>query len=183
LRSFNAESVDFLRSPAFEWAAQAVLDHGLCTSVGVCVNHPEEAMAAMDVEWVTALQIPVSLVDVRLIDPELLVVYEMKKIRLIARPGFFLEDGSSADSVTEGFWHSLGLFAKRAGMTAHEMSARFIFGNLGKTLDVALLEADHVEPLSNQLRLIAGDKSPLTPELLSGLRPLQDLALKSGRSH
>jgi aryl-alcohol dehydrogenase-like predicted oxidoreductase len=88
LLQFHQCDLEFLSAPSVRTAMSCLMDMGFCEAIGVSVYDPEQALMAMDIPAVSALQVPASIVDTRFFRKDLLAFYKHRKMRILTRSNF-----------------------------------------------------------------------------------------------
>ena len=177
----------FLESVVVRRCLVRLLDEGYCTSLGVSVYHPDQALLAISSFPVTVLQVPVNIVDSRFISPPLLEVIGGAGIRLIARSimlqGVLVPD---ADLPAVKRKADLGrlrelMVSTAGGESIHELCFRYVFSNLAGVLDTVLIGVDSMASLEQNLYVIEkARKNPLERDKVIAFGSVSAMAVESG---
>ena len=162
LLQFHQCTLRFLQCRHVGTLMQELLEKSACHNIGIAVYLPEQAQAALEISAVTALQIPVNLLDQRFLDSSLTLQYERRTVRLIARS--ILLQGVLVASAPlpkvakiaelRKLRELLITGQKAAGGSLESLAFSYVFGNLAQRLSIALLGVDSVESLQKNLTLI-----------------------------
>jgi aryl-alcohol dehydrogenase-like predicted oxidoreductase len=163
LLQFHQHDLAFLEAKHVARCLQRLIDDGLCKSVGISVYEPEQALAALAIPAVSALQVPVNLLDERFIAPRMTAAYKQKQARVIARSillqGVLVDDAPlppvKRASELATMREKARAGARRLGGSLHQIGLEFLFGNLRDVIAVGLLGADSADGLKQNLAMVA----------------------------
>lgn len=159
LLQFHQCEMAFLENPSVQKVMHDLIEEGLCDSIGISVYSPEEALVAIQIPEVRAIQFPVNLLDRRFLDPVLLQKLSGKN--LIGR-SVFLQGLLVSDVPVPKVKHKdklVGLkqkaeeIAEELGESLETLALRFIFAEL-KNLPMAIIGVDSEESLKKNLETI-----------------------------
>jgi aryl-alcohol dehydrogenase-like predicted oxidoreductase len=161
LLQFHQSSVDFLTTKHIEGIMRELVDSGICESIGVSVYHPEEAIAALQLKPVSAIQIPLNLFDRRFLAPQFRELYKKKSARIIARSVLWqgLLTSSSAlpkvkkANVLEGFKEKAQQIAKEFSMPLEALALGYVFGEI-PDISIGLVGVDSEKSLLENISQI-----------------------------
>ena len=182
LLQFHQSSVAFLETPHVGKLMRQLLDSQQCSAIGISVYTPDEAEAALSIASVSALQIPVNLVDVRFLSPRLLALYKQRDIRLITRTvllqGVLVDDAAIAPvKRAADLAHIRTSCLKLAGeagfSSLRAMALAFVMQNCAEILDIVLLGIDSRRSLEENLLLIKTGPGALSAPILQQLHNIQ----------
>ena len=192
LLQFHQCDLDFLQSPSTAGVMANLIDQGICSSVGVSVYNLEQAGAALEIPAVSALQIPINLLDRRFAQEKWLKKFGDRKVRLIARSIFLqgvLVDQAELPQVRKTpelkILKSLALStAQRLEQSLSTLALRYIFGNLKDDLSIGLLGTDSVQSLQENIERLKGGPhgrlEPLSSEELKAFTEAENFSIKNG---
>lgn len=178
LLQFHQSSVDFLQSPSFKSACETIKKLGFADAIGVSVYHPDEALAASESPLISWLQIPINIIDQRFIRENLLEVYKKNNIRLIARSilmqGVLVADAPLPKVTASELLKNVRSMAQEAAMgQLQDFAFRFIFGNLAKLIEIALIGVQSEHDLRDNLARTLRNITALDPEELRRFEAVQ----------
>lgn len=185
LVQFHQCDLDFLQSASTKKAVHFLLEEGFCDSVGFSVYSPEEALEAIKIEGVSALQFPVNLLDRRFLNPGVLTRIRGKK--LIARSVFLqgvlipsapLPNVACADHL-ETFKLEAQRIAQKLGQPLDFLALKFVCTEL-RDLSVVLLGVDCKNSLKSNLSHCHRMKEHTFPEIGKYFAELALQAEKAG---
>lgn len=176
LLQFHQSSLDFLGSPHIGRCMKALLDRGLCAKVGISVYEPNEALAAIEIPGVSAVQIPISVVDQRFLG---LIRNELASKCIIARSillqGVLVTNAPLPPVKKEGLLGEarsmLHMVVQPADLKA--MSLRYVFGNLRDSIDLGLIGANSVTDLEENLSISELD-TPISETILERAKAVHE---------
>lgn len=172
LLQLHESDVAFLESPAVGQVMRSLLVDEPISSLGVSVYSVEEALCALDQDWVSALQIPVSILDQRFLSVELLQACRERKCRLIGRSLFLqgvlvndarLPNVPRTDELLD-IRHDLEQVAN--GIPLSVLSLQFAFHNLSSILDVALIGVQSQQELEQNWNVLQQLQEPIPTEMV-----------------
>ena len=88
LLQFHQCDEDFLSAPTIHSVMNEMISEGLCDSIGISVYEPAQALAALEIKAVSALQVPANVIDTRFLTPSMLNTYKNCRTRLLVRSIF-----------------------------------------------------------------------------------------------
>lgn len=186
LLQFHQCDEEFLESRSVHMAMEVLLDSGMCKSIGISVYTPQQAAISSKMSFVSALQIPVNLLDVRFLSQELLDLYTKRDMTLIAR-SIFLQGvlHSSADLPNVLKRRQLASIRSElvdwaGGQPLEVLGLRFVFGNLREILDFALIGVDSAASLQQNLDILQQKVEDLPLDSLSELASIRKTAEAAG---
>lgn len=159
LLQFHQADTNFLESHSVREIMHRVIDEGICQSIGISVYSPEEALAAIDIPGLDAIQFPLNLLDRRFLKPE--IFSKIAKKRLIARSvflqGILVSDAAippvkQSDQLKEFKKRCLAV-SKTAGKTLEDLALEYIFGEVPE-LPIAIIGVDTRKALQRNLETI-----------------------------
>ncbi len=183
LLQFHQCDQNFLENKIVQRLMARLISEGFCQQIGISVYEPDQALAALRIPSVSALQIPVNLLDQRFLAPDLIKLYREKKVYLVARSIFLqglLSEQAALPQVRKKseLGHLKGLLLDASGSTKlGEIALGYIFHNCLGILDVALLGADNVHSLNENLESIR-KSSYIHPDVLESFEIAQKFALE-----
>jgi len=185
LLQFHQCDLDFIQSPAVHAVFHELLEAQVCRRLGISVYETEQAVACLDVPALSAVQIPVNLIDRRFVTPALLREYEQRSFTVIARSVFWqgsLVEGAPVPVVKKapllGELKAMILkcLGNEVAMPMEHVALRYVFGNLKNHITYGLLGTDSIGTLKANLAFIAKDSSELPAMLLAKLAPVAAFA-------
>lgn len=174
--------VDFLRDPGVRQVFDRLLSDGTCAAIGVSVYDVQQAHAALDCDAVTALQVPINIVDTRFADPDLLRRCRERRTRIIARsvlmqgvlvPETPVPSRRRAAALKE-LRDAATAAAKACGRGLHELALAYV-----SHLDwpsVVLIGADSLASLQENLTLLRPPPEPIEAGLEAEFSRARQLA-------
>lgn len=158
LLQFHQCDEDFLESPAFAGVVKELIEQGVARSVGVSVYTPDEALCALDVKGVSALQVPVNLLDRRFISEP--VFSQIRHARLIGRSiflqGLLLEKSPLPQGKLRGDLERVKaeaiVLSRNANCSLEGAALSFIFQEV-EGLSQAIIGVDSSEMLKHNLEV------------------------------
>lgn len=183
LLQFHQCALEFLSAPSVRTVLGELIEQGLCREIGISVYTPEQALAALEIESVRALQVPFNLLDRRFAEPELRRRCEARGVRLIGRSVFLqgvLVEGIALPPVTRAaelaeLRASAEEICRGLGLSLREAALAYGFG-AESGLSVLLLGADSVEGLRQNL-----DTLEALPNVAQLAQAFEKLAGEAGR--
>lgn len=184
LLQFHQHDLAFVEAPNVRKAWKRLLDDGACQSIGVSVYLPEQAEAALACESVTAVQIPVNLIDQRFVSPKMVELYRKRSARVIAR-SIFLQ-GVLVDKAELPPVKKKGELADlreriRAAVprSLQSLALAFVFKSLSDVLAIGLLGGDSAASVNENVDLIRSS-SLIDAETIGRLREIGEFAKARG---
>ncbi len=186
LLQFHQCDVPFLSNAGVRRTLQQLIDEELCTQIGISVYTVEQALLALEIPAVRALQIPVNIIDNRFLEPLFLSKAIANNITLIVRSPLLqgvLVEGAPLPEVKRR--SELALLKKmlldvvrRRGelLTVQSGAIRFLFGNHAEDLDIVLFGVDSLETLRQNLALIKKSSVPLSREEIADFEAVRQFA-------
>lgn len=160
---------------AFMGVLQNLKDRSLAARVGISIDTPAGAMAALENGKVEALQMPFNLLDHRLDGMDILGQCAHTGIPIFARSAFLqglllLSEERIPAALTSVIpvRRQLEALAKKSGMGMVEMCLRYSLSFRGITS--VLIGVDSVEQLQENARM--AERGPLPPDLLANIASL-----------
>jgi aryl-alcohol dehydrogenase-like predicted oxidoreductase len=159
LIQFHQSDIGFLSSHYFHRTVDWLLDERYTTAIGVSVYSPDEALCALEVPQVSAIQCPVNILDRRFVEPKMLALFRERKIRLIARSiflqGVLIETAKLPICKREKELRELKRLCRVAACCAlqslRKMSYSYVAGI--DAIDVGIIGANTVRELEETIRL------------------------------
>jgi aryl-alcohol dehydrogenase-like predicted oxidoreductase len=186
LLQFHQCSLDFLESSVVQNSMKRLIEQGLCRTVGVSVYEPSQAYACLDIPSVSALQIPVNMVDLRFLDPTLILRIKSRGLQLIARSillqGVLVETALLPPVRKREHLETLRaslLSALGPGQSLKALALQFVFINIGHIFSIALIGVDSRSALLQNLELIDSLEQPVPPEILARFEEARAYAVQN----
>lgn len=171
----------FLSAPQVSEALLEVTAEYPTYRFGVSVYTVEEAMCALGLPWVSALQFPVNILDQRFLDREFLSRCQQGGILRIAR-SLFLQGILTSHSPIPPVRKSKSLARLRRyivtaieGLPLEEVALQYIFGVCAELLDIGLLGVHSVQELEVNLQIL-GRIEPLPENVLHAIEEARTLS-------
>jgi aryl-alcohol dehydrogenase-like predicted oxidoreductase len=170
LLQFHQCDEDFLSSPSVRSAMTDMLDAKICKAIGISVYEPSQAEVALDIEAVSALQIPASIIDTRFFEAELLAIFSKRKTRILTRSVFMqgvLLAGVNLPPVRKKaeLEHLRGLFLESLnGTSAIKACLRYILTEMRDVVDTAIIGVDSIASLKDNI--LAAKEAKATPSFV-----------------
>lgn len=156
---FHQCEVEFLESSSFKLGCDVLVNEGICSHVGVSVYKPIEAECASSLKFVSALQVPVNLIDTRFVSGDLFQKIRASNISLVAR-SMFLQGALIPNAKLPPVRRRTeleNLRARAVNITSNcnvdlqKLCFALIFQHLKEKVDVALLGVDSLASLQQNL--------------------------------
>lgn len=161
LLQFHQCDLEYLESKFVHKAFQHLLDENICKEIGISVYTPEQALAALQIPCIKALQIPVNILDRRFITPSFIKIYKEKNIFIIARsillqgiliPNNAIPNIKRNKEILELKMKCLNSVYEK---NLQKIALDFIFNNLNNlNINIGLIGVNSVEELSTNISLI-----------------------------
>ncbi|MCI5066469.1 aldo/keto reductase [bacterium] len=178
-------TVDFLASDAVSQVMHYILEQGYVKSIGVSVYEVEEAKAALECDWVSALQVPVNVIEQRFVSEELVQCYREHETRVIARslflqgvliPGVPLQRGARSCELEALRADALRVAGDR---DLPELTLGYIYQNLCDVLDIGLMGVQSSAELRENVTRIRTAVQPLSENDVQAFGALGSTACES----
>lgn len=185
LLQFHQCDEKFLTSASVKEVMKRIVNELPVKRLGVSVYTPIQATLALDIPEVSALQIPVNLVDTRFLSHDLKKLYNQKNVFLIVRSVFLqgvLVSGVGYPLVKKQselieLRSRLERLFETNDLASYALG--FVFKTLANEFDIGLLGTDRRASLEQNLKAIKLSKSVTDSELLRQLDDLRDEVSKS----
>jgi aryl-alcohol dehydrogenase-like predicted oxidoreductase len=163
---FHQCDLKFLSSHNVKKIFKRILDEKICDTIGISVYTPEQAFIALDIPYVKAIQIPVNILDRRLLNEKLVNLYKERNIFVIARsvflqgiltPTMSIPDVKQANKLLNLKKLCLNLLNKEQDI--QKISLDFLFNNIFTNfIKVGLIGVNSVVELNKNLNYIQMSK-------------------------
>lgn len=190
LVQFHQSDADFLQCAPLAGLVARLLDT-TCDAVGVSAYTMNEAQLALQIPGVTALQLPVNLVDTRALGEPWLATCRNRGIHIIARSVFLqgvlvesaaLPPVQRANELAE-LRALLEPVRVRANQSLEQVAISWVLERLSTVRSTALLGATNAAMLQHNLRMLDNKLSVPLEHLEEWLAPARAFAVERGLVH
>jgi aryl-alcohol dehydrogenase-like predicted oxidoreductase len=190
LLQFHQCDLEFLESSAVQSVFKRLIDEEITGEVGISVYDAAQAKAALETGFVSWLQVPANLIDVRFLSPDFLARARSKGAKLIVRSAF-LQGVLVQDAAVPKVKKAPELLKLRRmcqdaieesglSISLQEASLSLLFGNYGDALNFVLIGVDSEEALRQNFKLIREKTAPIPQKLLDKLSAARQYADELG---
>lgn len=153
---------DFLQHTSVKNVLSTLLEEKICQKIGVSIYDENQAELSLEIPSVSALQIPLNIIDQRLISPKMLRLYAKKGTFLLARSILF--QGILAKEyqppkvkkqhLLQGLRNIIELLVDKDKIAT--LAFQFCFNNMSDFIDIGLIGVNSKKELEENLTAIQG---------------------------
>lgn len=181
--------VRFLENKSVIKVLASLIERKMIRQLGVSVYDLSQAEAALALPFVSALQVPVNILDQRFLSKSFLGDCAERKVLLIARSILLqgvLVDKSELPPVSRRV--ELDIIKKKAILIAREanfsslrdLAIQFIFSNLSRVIDIGLVGVNCASSLNENVRVIHSRADTVHACVLEKMREISELLSSKG---
>jgi aryl-alcohol dehydrogenase-like predicted oxidoreductase len=153
LLQFHQHEIEFIENESVQICMRRLLEEQRCRQIGISVYQPEEAALCCELDHISAIQVPVNLLDRRFFTPGLREKYHSRRMFIIGRSlllqGVLADDAPLPDVARKSQLQDLRDQLRRAldGRSPLRSALSFAKWALADYLTVALVGADSLKSL------------------------------------
>jgi aryl-alcohol dehydrogenase-like predicted oxidoreductase len=157
LLQFHQHDIEFIENPIVQKCMIGLLEEERCRQIGISVYQPEEASICCETSHISAIQVPVNLLDRRFFSSDLCKKYRSKRMVIIGRSLFLqavlIETACIPDVARKRFLEHLRSLLTREleDRSLFRMAVAFAKWGLEEWLNIALMGVDSLKSLETNL--------------------------------